>query len=77
MVAPALTVGYGIGGRGTFMPNLNPVPVIVALDKPDLKIRDIIGTTAPPKMNDSTDMCLSFLLPLRGLLVIMEDSCLM
>ncbi len=48
------------GGRGAYMANLQPIPSIVALDKPGVKIWDLIGTNLPPKMNDGTEMCLSY-----------------
>jgi len=54
--------GASLSGRGAFIANQAPIPTIVAMDKPNVKIRDIIGNVAPPKMDDNTDMCLSFLL---------------
>jgi len=54
--------GAGPSGRGAFIANQAPIPAIVALDKPNIKIRDVIANAAPPKMDDNTDMCLSFLL---------------
>jgi len=48
------------GGRGAYISNLAPIPSIIALDKPGVKLRDLIGTTAPPKMTNGTDMCLSY-----------------
>jgi hypothetical protein len=47
-------------GRGAYITNLHPIPSIVTLDKPGIKIRDMIGSTSQPKMNDGTEMCLSF-----------------
>lgn len=52
------------GGRGAFHANLHPISTLTPLDKPDIKIRDIMGTTSPPKMANGTDMCLAF--HLRG-----------
>jgi hypothetical protein len=51
-------------GRGTFISNLHPIAMVVVLDKPNLKIRDIIGMTQLPMMNNGSDMCLSY--HLRG-----------
>jgi PAS domain-containing protein len=52
------------GGRGAYISNLAPLASIKALDKPNVKLRDLIGTTSPPKMTDGTEMCLSY--HLRG-----------
>jgi hypothetical protein len=51
-------------GRGAYMANLAPVASITTLDRPTVKIKDLIGTTTPPKTADGTEMCLSF--HLRG-----------
>jgi hypothetical protein len=51
-------------GRGAYMANLNPVTSLTALDRSAVKIKDLIGTTTPPKTADGTEMCLSF--HLRG-----------
>jgi hypothetical protein len=52
------------GGRGAYISNLAPIASIKALDKPNVKLRDLIGTTSPPKMTDGMEMCLSY--HLRG-----------
>jgi hypothetical protein len=49
-------------GRGARIANLQPVPNIVNLVPSNLKLKDIIGTTAPPKFDNGADMCLFFLL---------------
>lgn len=51
-------------GRGAFITNLTPHESITSLDRPQTKIKDIMGTAPPPKMADGTEMCLSF--HLRG-----------
>lgn len=51
-------------GRGAFMSNLAPLVSLITLDKPNVKLRDIISNTAPPKMDDNTEVCLSY--HLRG-----------
>jgi hypothetical protein len=51
-------------GRGAYMANLTPIASLTALDRPNVKIKDLIGTTTPPKTADGTEMCLSF--HLRG-----------
>jgi len=58
----AIQPDASLTGRGAFIANHAPIPTIVAMDKPNVKIRDIIGNAAPPKMDNNTDMCLSFLL---------------
>jgi hypothetical protein len=52
------------GGRGAYVANLHVLPALQALDKPDIKIKDIMGTTSPPKMANGTEICLSY--HLRG-----------
>ena len=52
------------GGRGAYVANLNVLPALQALDKADIKIKDIMGTTSPPKMANGTEICLSY--HLRG-----------
>jgi len=47
------------GGRGAYISNLAKTPSIVALDRPGVKLRDMIGTTSPPKMSTGQEMCLS------------------
>jgi hypothetical protein len=37
-------------GRGAYMANLTPVTSLTALDRTTVKIKDLIGTTTPPKM---------------------------
>jgi hypothetical protein len=51
-------------GRGAFIMNLNQHESLAAMDRPQTKIKDIMGTAPPPKMADGTEMCLSF--HLRG-----------
>jgi hypothetical protein len=51
------------GGRGAYVANLNVLPALQALDKPDIKIKDIMATTTP-KMVNGTEICLSY--HLRG-----------
>jgi len=52
------------GGRGAYVANLNVLPTLQALDKPDIKIKDIMGTTSPPKLTNGMEICLSY--HLRG-----------
>jgi hypothetical protein len=40
--------------------NLNQHLTITAMDNPQVKIWDIIANMAPVKINDGSDMCLSF-----------------
>lgn len=47
-------------GRGAYVTNLQSISSVVTLDKPGLIIRDMIRSTSPPKMNDRTDICLSY-----------------
>jgi hypothetical protein len=51
-------------GRGAFVSNLAPLVSLTTLDRPNVKLRDLIANTAPPTMADGTDMCLSY--HLRG-----------
>jgi hypothetical protein len=53
-----------VTGRGAFMSNLAPLVSLITLDKPNVKLRDIIANTAPPKMDDNSEVCLSY--HLRG-----------
>jgi len=58
-----ITSGQGTScGRGARIVNLAPIPNIVNLVPSDAKLRDLIGTSPPPKFNNGQDMCLSFLL---------------
>lgn len=43
-------------GQGAFQANLQPVPTITSMDRPSLKIKDIIGTSPPPKMTDGSEV---------------------
>jgi hypothetical protein len=42
--------------------NLNPIPSLMNLVPVATKLKDIIGTTSPPKLDNGAEMCLSFLL---------------
>jgi len=51
-------------GRGSYITNLQPNATITAQDKPNIKLKDIISNAPPPKMDDGTELCLSY--HLRG-----------
>jgi len=51
-------------GRGAFILNLTRDESLIALDRPQTKLKDILGTAPPPKMTDGSEMCLSY--HLRG-----------
>jgi hypothetical protein len=48
--------------RGARIINLYPNPAVVNLVPTTTKLKDLIGTTDPPKLNNGHEMCLSFLL---------------
>jgi hypothetical protein len=50
------------GGRGSRIVNLDPIAAITSLVPSTAKLKDLIGTSNPPKHDNGTDMCLSFLL---------------
>jgi hypothetical protein len=47
--------------KGSFYANLTPDPALVQLVPSDLKIRDLIGTVPPPQLDNSAQVCLSYL----------------
>lgn len=49
-------------GRGARIANLHPIPAIVNLVPSTIKLKDIIGDSSPPTLDNGSDMCLSFLL---------------
>jgi len=51
-------------GRGAFILNLTRDESLIALDRPQTKLKEILGTAPPPKMTDGSEMCLSY--HLRG-----------
>jgi hypothetical protein len=62
--SPHQTTPSASTGRGAFVSNLAPLVSITTLDQPNLKLRDLMANTAPPKMEDGSEMCLSY--HLRG-----------
>jgi hypothetical protein len=52
----------GTVGRGARIANLQPLPNITALVLNATKLKDFMGTLPPPKYNNGSEMCLSFLL---------------
>ncbi len=50
------------GTRGARIANLAPIQSIAALLPSTIKLKDLMGTAAPPKHDSGAQMCLSFLL---------------
>ncbi len=50
-----------LGGRGSYVINLHPNLDIMHLVQPNTKLKELIGTSTPPRMNNGAEMCLSFL----------------
>jgi len=50
------------GTRGARIANLAPIQSIAALLPSTIKLKDLMGTAAPPKHDSGAEMCLSFLL---------------
>jgi hypothetical protein len=47
--------------RGSAVINLTPIPTLQALIPPNIKLKELIGSTAPPQFDAGGEMCLSFL----------------
>jgi len=60
-------------GRGAYMANLTPFASLTTLDHPNVKIKDLIGTTSPPKTADGTKKCLSFHLVRHGFFTLIPN----
>jgi len=50
------------GSRGARIANLAPIPALVNLVPSSTKLRDLMGSTAPPLLDNGREMCLSYLL---------------
>jgi hypothetical protein len=66
-LASALTAGSSQRGQpgttmghGAFMSNLQLLVSLLMLDKPTLKLLDIIANTSPSKMDNGMEMCISY-----------------
>jgi hypothetical protein len=46
--------------KGSYMANLKPDPALQQLIPSDIKIKDIIGSTTPPQLDNGAQLCLSF-----------------
>jgi hypothetical protein len=52
--------GQGRRSKGTFQANLAPDHALHRLIDSGVRLRDLIGNTAPPKLDNGTPICLSF-----------------
>jgi hypothetical protein len=50
------------GSRGARIANSAPIPALVNLVPSSTKLRDLMGSTAPPLLDNGGEMCLSYLL---------------
>jgi hypothetical protein len=50
------------GTRGARIANLQPIQSIAALLPSTTKLRDLVRACSPPKLDNGSEMCLSFLL---------------
>jgi hypothetical protein len=46
--------------KGSYMANLTPDPALQQLVPSSIKIKDLIGTTSPPQLDNGAQLCLSF-----------------
>jgi hypothetical protein len=60
-ISPRDTAGASIGSRkGSYMANLTPDPELQQIVPSSMKLKDIIGTTTPPQLDNGAQLCLSF-----------------
>jgi hypothetical protein len=60
-ISPQDTSGDSRGSRkGSYMANLTPDPALQQLVPSSIKLKDLIGTTSPPHLDNGAQLCLSF-----------------
>ncbi len=60
VTSPTLATGRLTAVRGTFQANLTPDSTLQALVPANIRLKDLIGTDAPPQMDNGQPICLSF-----------------
>jgi hypothetical protein len=59
---PTAASASQVTGGGPRIVNLAPIAAVTSLVPSSAKLKDLIGTSNPPKHDNGTNMCLSFLL---------------
>jgi hypothetical protein len=59
---PSGITGLVQSGRGARIANLHPIAALTNLIPTTTKLKDVIGTSTPPILDNGAEMCLSFLL---------------
>jgi len=60
MVPPDAASDSRSSRKGSYMANLTPDPALQQLVPSGTKLRDLIGTTSPPQLDNGAQLCLSF-----------------
>ncbi len=73
-ITPPTNQGKGVGGQGagqtrdrvhgSYLANVNPDRALMQLIEPGIKIHDLMGTDPLLLLDDNTQICLSYLLPM-------------